>query len=422
MHFTSWQLNKLIGNKMDILKKTLISSVITTICISSSAFADSWNITQTTTPANSTTLLQTNSTSGSVQAMNATDSASSDVNGGSIQSVNMGNHRLELKQDSGTSSSTQAANYMKANTVGIAGASGLVTQEVKGVGGSWPVGHFIQNGSNNTQVGNMVDASTIKNLKQSYSTNSNSQHVHLDQKGGGNNNTQSVNMVKASSSIDTVEQIATGSEDYDLSQYNGTNNTQVVNNVDATGVNIGNKVKQKAKTFGYSTDSFSQRYGVNNIQAMNMVRANNIAELSQLSEGRSQYLNQYRGNGNTQAENYLNSTGTVALSNQEWNTVSYSKLDQSGDGATTGNIQVGNLAKVTTLTSGTQTTAANGQLQETQRSMISSLQSANAVLTDGATTGGTIAQTVSANSLPIFNQISSTNSIQATNFLGQMPN
>ena len=422
MHLTSWQLNKLIGNEMHILKKTLISSVITGICISSSAFADSWKITQTTTPDSSTTLLQTNSTSGSVQAMNATDSASSDVNGDSIQSVNMGDHGLELKQNLGTSSSTQAANYMKANTVGSTGASGLVTQEVKGVGGGInPSGRFTQNGSNNIQAGNMVDASDVNNLKQTYSTSSNGQHVQLDQN-GGSNNTQSVNMAKASSSIDTVEQIATGSKDYDLSQDNGNSNTQVVNNVDAAGVDVGTKITQEARTFGSNTDSFEQEDGANNTQVMNMVKANNIEELSQLSMGFHQTLKQEKGSNNTQAENYLNSTGTVVLSNQAWKTGGYSVLNQSGDGSATGNIQVGNLAKVATLTDGTQTATTSGQLQETQNSMISSLQSANAVLTDGATTGGTIAQTVSANSLPIFNQISSTNSIQATNFLGQMPN
>ena len=146
-------------------KKT-VAITMTSLCLSSVALADSWQIMQEVDVSNvggDSTLRQTNSTdSNSVQSLNNInlDTVDSVINTGSNQTVKLGANTLSLIQDAGTTQSQQMVNRAVAKTVTD------LTQMVEASAGNM---QLLQNGAagiNNTQAINAVETSNINRLRQ----------------------------------------------------------------------------------------------------------------------------------------------------------------------------------------------------------------------------------------------------------------
>lgn len=259
--------------------------------------ADSWEISQslTSNTVNQQQLLQNGTTSNSLQAMNAANlgSASSVIG---LQTVTMTNGNLLLDQRENTDSNKQAANLIVADAIGD-GSNGSMRQVVD-VGTQLTLSQY---GTNNTQALNLAIASSnIEGLQQEVSIASGS--VELNQRAGSSGGKQSANMAIA-------DAIGDG------------NSGSVVQTVNADAI-------------------LSSQDGTNNIQAINMVEANDVGGLNQIisSNNISQEI-VVGATNNTQALNYIDTDGVTGDINQSVTAINHSAVN-NGDNS---NVIAGNL-------------------------------------------------------------------------------
>ena len=409
--------NKQVILNMKTLNKTLIAATISLAFSSNMALADSWTITQTTTPGNNVTMVQNGNTSNSVQATNATNSTTLKALAGSKQTLNMSGSSLTLNQKGSTTNSTQAANYLNADELGD--SSGTVTQELLGttavtlnqkdVSGSL--------GASNLQAINAATAVTITDLTQTASGT----NIKLDQN-TANANTQAVNSATATGTMVKTTQSATASTGFELDQAGAGNNVQAINKIAASASGLG--AVSQTVTGGSAITTLNQEGLGSSTQAMNMTTGGDQdSTFNQIVTG-STTLTQGDGssavgNGSVQAGNYLNSTGTVSSATQNFGSGSDDlTLLQRKSGS--GTVQAGNLMKAVNLTGGTQAISTSGTLSLRQEDTTAgALQAGNAFIINSGTNpvGGSVTQTATVGTLNI-TQSNAAGSFQAANYVG----
>jgi hypothetical protein len=152
---------------MKHVKTTMIASAIALACGAGNVLADSWTIVQEATLSNATTLTQTTTTDGGIQAINNINLNMSDgtVKDDSSQTVTTSTNNLTLTQDDGTKNSRQAINRVSAYQIGD-GTGTAFSQEIVTTG-TIKLG---QNGvgNDNFQAGNYAVAKEITGLTQKF--------------------------------------------------------------------------------------------------------------------------------------------------------------------------------------------------------------------------------------------------------------
>ncbi len=390
--------------------KLTLATAVTFALMGATAHADSWDLTQTATLGADTTLTQTDSSNGSVQALNAINmGATSTINSGSSQTSAMGANGLILNQDGTTENSTQAANYAVAATIGDAidtfeqlhTDTGSVTLNQSGTGSG-----------GNTQALNHAAATNLVDLTQTANTASS---IDLTQNTGTDNNIQAVNNAEGAVLGGIVTQDVIPSGSLSLDQQGAGSNTQAANRMEATGSTI----DDVTQTVESPTVQFSQTTSGTGLQAGNMVSAADVTFLDQSLSGDDINMTQNKaGAGSIQAGNYLITTGVVADVSQIMGDSNDDAvyLEQTSSGK--GTIQAGNLLDASDV--GADVNAIQGiltgsaTLTMNQDSTTLALQAGNALLTGG---DGFAAQEVDVAQL-VMTQTSANNSIQAANYAG----
>jgi len=182
----------------------IVATTLSTLCLSSAVFADSWQIIQDVDVSNvsgDTTLRQTNSTdNNSVQSLNTInlDQTDGTINTGSNQTAKTGSNTLSLIQDNGTSQSKQSVNTATAKTIND------LIQVLEASGGAIQLNQS-DTGSANTQAINAVKADKIIQLKQKIIA---STSVLKSNQDNVESSTQASNLITVSGSLSTsgVEQ------------------------------------------------------------------------------------------------------------------------------------------------------------------------------------------------------------------------
>lgn len=458
------------------MKKNTISlaTAITAAFISSAAQADSWNVTQTTTPASDTTITQYGSAQGSaIQSMNAVNSTTATVTGS--QAVASGAFELELEQKEQTSDSTQSVNYLKAETIGTLGSS--MKQDYSSSGNTL-MKQNEANLVNNHQAVNTASAATISELSQAANASNlnldqasasassqvmnsavatnvsdltqsaQSDYTHSYQSGategsiqatnnltaekasnvkqstqtssfalhqsGGGNNTQTVNNIAVHTALEQANQ-STSADYFHLDQHGSGNQIQAVNRV-SSGTSAVGSVNQS--TSGHS-DMWQMGWtSQDSTQALNMIDGKGVGIASKQTVSGSG-VHMHSDGGGTQAGNYLKSSGdgVVASADQDVN-ADHVDIKQHSYGAAT--VQAANLMDIGgELSAGKQTINTNS-LYLHQYASDSGLNAGNAVLTSSAGIGGTVTQAASATTLSM-HQYSGNGAIQAVNYVGNAP-
>lgn len=443
---------------------TAVSLTLGALALATGAQADSWNVTQKVHAVEETTLTQGQGNTSAVQAMNAVSKA--DLN--SVQqTVYLGGASLDLVQTdaalTGTQGSVQAANYINAGTLSVAGiaadeAGRHFNQELTGAAATLNLSQTTQ-GDGNAQAINYATASTIAALTQGVTLSSGGT-ITLSQDALGENSLQAVNAGIAVAAINdleqevgdvstvTLDQTASNSGNHqavnhaasekivDLAQGVGTitldleqggaNNTQAANHAVSTG-SIEGTLVQSATALHTDLD----QAGGSNLQAVNAVEAAVVT-----SETGSIRQSVYNGTGvfrqglavsasaSTQAGNYLDvaENGAIASVTQVYDAASSATLEQD---SVTYSVQGLNVvdasASGVTITSASQSadvpalTLTQGATSGTS----AAIQAANAVITSAAASGGTVDQEVFTTSLAM-TQTNGSHSIQAANFVGAM--
>ena len=451
--------------------KISLATAITAALISSASQADSWNVTQTTTPASDTTMTQYgNSQGGSVQAMNAVSSTTATVAGS--QENTTGAFELTLEQKESTNNSTQSVNYVNADTIGDSGSA--MVQSYSGSGNTL-LKQSEANLVNNHQAVNTASAAVISDLAQT-TTAANlslnqantsassqaannavasnvselSQTVQSDSINSYQSNTtastQATNNVTAEAASNVQQNAQTSF--FSLGQSGGSNNTQAINNIvanteltqanqntyadhfyidqhgEGNQVQAVNRIASGTSAVGAVNQSTNSSYtdmwqmgwsSQGSVQALNMVDGNGVNTASKQTVS-GNYIHMHSDGGGIQAGNYLKSSGTgvVASADQDVNT-QHLDINQSGYGSAA--VQAANLMDIGgELTAGKQTINTN-TLNLHQYSSDSGISAGNAVLTNGTGVGGTVTQTATAASLSM-NQYSGNGSLQAVNYVG----
>lgn len=250
-------------------------SVLTLILLNSSALADSWTITQSVsaTSAN-TTILQENSSNGSVQAVNSVNLSGNNgvINDSSSQSFIGGENNLTLRQNTGTASSVQAINRIYAHTINGAaqgaslagGPQNLTFDQASDIG------------DNNTQ--SLNDATTsvagaVNKLSQSV-LDTGTVSLHMTQS-AGSQNIQAGNLIK-SGELSTTSGDVTQTVSIGLAKQVQLNTTQSIQSGNALITLGGSTAAGGTLTQSYSGltldvvgFSFQQTNANNSIQARN---------------------------------------------------------------------------------------------------------------------------------------------------------
>ena len=432
--------------------KLKLAAAITAALLSTNVLADSWAVTQETTPgaAAGTTMLQNGAsgsvTTGSVQAMNVVNSTTATVTG--TQDADMTAGDLTLDQAGATTNSTQAANYAKSLKIGDSTA---FTQSHKGAkaitlnqadvasGGSAPAASVGPLGSGNLQAVNTAHAvgtgSDLKSLTQNVTQ---AVSVKLNQT-AGTANTQAVNNAETAEGSTSVTQNATptGTDaDLTLTQSGAGNKVQAANRMMGGTTKVGTVV-QSAGTNAKDTKMKQDGSG-KNTQAMNMAVVQGVTtKVEQAVVGKvemKQGETSTPGNGSLQAGNYFKSTGSaeVTLAKQKMGNASVTDgitLKQTkGDGDATDGVtsQIGNLvdmsASTGALTKATQEMVSGATITlEQSGAVATATQAGNAVRLGGtgAQTVGdvTTPQTVSAVTLDMDQNATTGKAIQAGNLI-----
>lgn len=412
--------------------KFSLAIAVSAALISTSALADSWDITQNAAPGSNTTMTQDGATQNqSVQAMNAINTApavTTNVQGS--QTATLQAHTLILDQAGTTETSTQAVNYLSTDTIGVTGTA--FTQDYTGTGTVTLNQDTATLGADNLQAVNTARGVTVTELEQGGSTANTASTITLNQDTSAAN-TQAVNNVTASTDLTKATQVAVATGNFSLNQDGSGAQTQAVNRA-VGGTNAIGTLSQTA-TGGSSATTMNQLGTGVSTQALNMATGEGVSATSTQTATGSLTMIQGAtgaavGNGSVQAVNYLKSidAGVVASATQSLgsgaDTISLTQHDSS-----TGTIQAGNLIDMTSgnasaaLTAGIQNITTTDALTLAQNNTGSSLQAGNGVLTNntGANTGGTITQGVTAGSLAM-TQTSGSSSIQAANYVGITPN
>ncbi|QTR50524.1 hypothetical protein [Candidatus Thiothrix anitrata] len=203
--------------------KLKLAAAITAALLAGSVQAETWEITQTTTPGAATTMSQDGATAaGSVQGMNVIKSTTATVNQaatGTAQTAAV-TGLTTLNQTGTTENSTQALNYISVDTIGATGAfaqsetgtlGATLNQTATGTGG-------------NTQAVNTATATTeITTLTQSNGGGP----VELNQTAAAVDGIQAVNNAE-SAVLGTIDQDVT-STTLGLVQTGGSGKTQAGN-------------------------------------------------------------------------------------------------------------------------------------------------------------------------------------------------
>lgn len=409
------------------MKHVSLSVAIAAALLSSSVIADSWTLTQTTTPNSVTNLTQSATTGGSVQALNDINAASTtSIAAGSKQTIAMEEARLKLTQDGAVGGSTQAANYAKA---GILGGTTAFTQEITDttrIGGNVMEQNTTTGSGGNTQAMNAAIATAntgVVKLKQSASFNGN---LLISQGTTLGNNLQAINTVSTAgqtASMTDVEQtiLTIGNTGIYFDQHNApSSNVQTGNNADAGTNNMG--TVNQSVTAGLVI-SMIQRQGGQGLQALNRAVAVDVNDLDQAvkSSGTQFRMTQRSSTGDNavQVGNILTANGVITDVDQvSGDSDEVITMVQEGTG--TGLVQAGNLID----TSGGGSISGSGATQDVTAATLdmdqtagSSLQVANALITGGTGSGGTLDQSINVATLEM-TQTDAAGSFQAGNYAG----
>jgi hypothetical protein len=324
---------------MQYKQMTLAAAIAAALMMMNTAQAESWEITQNTTIGTNTELEQKTSTS-ATQAINAVNFDGTNTNVKGTQTTAMGTSTLKLKQTGSNTSSTQAANYVKANTI----ADSLLFTQTHTGGGSVTLDQAYNDGTlslqgGNRQAINMADSAkdgtgvkinTVKTLEQLVNSSST---VTLNQSTGANN-LQAVNHIEAGTVNGAKQEARPGA--LVLEQNGAGLQTQAINNIDAETVTT---VTQT--TAPTSSLSLQQQGGGNKkIQAANNIKANTLTKATQTT---------------TPAGNVTLKQNSTSASEQAAN---------RADGGTTN--AVGDLTQVVTFGTGTHTITQDSSGVQTQ--------------------------------------------------------
>lgn len=441
--------------------------------------ADSWVVEQTVTPKANTTMTQNGTVGGDSANMTQGLNTIKDVTTitTNFQSVVMGDKSLYLKQDKALATSTQAANFIKAGTIGGTGdafeqklASSFATADASAVKLEQPAGvtgatnsqavnsaegttevkklkqsvtagaskvELIQAaaGTGNIQAVNKVNSPTITSLEQAITVTGGT--LDLTQSGATASNTQAGNVAKSSGTGGTVALIqGVTAQTINLTQSTtGGGNLQAVNSADGT--ELLKNVAQTTTAEVYSLTQSTQ--GENNTMAINHASTKAVTDTTGVVQkvvvtdatGDS-FTGTQTGAGGaattsaTMAANYLKSTGGVIQKATQEFTNAHTTATLTQNNQTSG-VQALNLIDVQAsggvLTSGSQkVSVANLTMNQGQTSAVAkTIQAGNAVLSS-ANTGdaNVITQEVTAVALNM-KQDRATNSFQACNFVGRKP-
>ena len=405
------------------MKNLKLSFAVAIALSSGSVMADSWGITQQTTPSSATTMTQNGSTSdGSIQAMNVINGATS--TGAFIsatQTGTLGANALILDQAGTTTASTQAVNYLKTNDVGVSskGSSQLYN-------GSAAI-TLNQNAAalknNNLQAVNVLEATTITNAAQNIGASATT--IQMNQSTSGAN-IQAINNSRATTDIKRLIQGASVATDFDLNQAGTGAQIQALNRAvgGSNALGIVSQVVEAPSTnatqlgTGVSTQALNTTTGA----GANNVKQSAIGTLTMVQGGAAAV-----GNGSIQAGNHFKSTGAGVVTTIDQDLGSGANaISMTQNRSDTGTVQAGNMidmkSSTGSITGGDQDITTTGNFTLAQNNTGSALQAGNAIVTDstGANIGGTAIQKVAVGTLSM-TQTDATDSIQAANYLGVAP-
>jgi hypothetical protein len=239
---------------------------------SSYAFADSWTVTQNTTASNGVgVVLQTGTSGGAVQAVNSVNLNSTDgtVNDTSTQTFNNGDNPPTLRQNSGTTASSQAFNRVYAHTI-----NGVVQNVVLGGLNTLKLDQTSAIGSNNTQAVNETSTPTINTAKINKLTqkvDDSSNIMLLLAQSGGTGNIQAANLIQSgnlSTTADAVTQLINVNT-ANILQANTTKSIQAGNALIMLADATGGALKQTFTANSTGVTRFEQATATNSIQALN---------------------------------------------------------------------------------------------------------------------------------------------------------
>lgn len=422
--------------------KLKLAAAITAALLSTNAMADTWEVTQTTTPGSSTTITQDDAVASSgiasVQAMNATNSATAKIKG--TQTAAMAGNTLLLKQTGSTADSTQAANYAKAGTIGdTTGTTTALTQKYTGTATidlEQKTGDL--SGVGNLQAVNAADAATVTSLTQNVGAvagtpASAGTAVTLTQTTSGAN-TQAINNINATTALVTATQdVAPGSK-LTLTQGGASTGTQAANRAVAASVTGTLTQNVKVGTAIASEAALTQTTTAAGTQALNMASVGTVSTGgSSVQSVKGQVTMKQgdtakAGDGSLQAGNYLKVTGTttagVASATQNFGDGT-ADLDLQQKLSSAGTVQAGNIidmgAAEGALTQGTQHIAnTDKKLSLTQTGATSKGIQAGNLAKASSGTGSTtkIDQDIATGAAAVdIQQVGGTNAIQAGNLI-----
>jgi hypothetical protein len=395
--------------------KLKLAAAIAAALLSSTAMADSWDVTQTSTPTTSTTMTQEGNTSASsVQAMNAVNSDTATVTSSSTgQKVILGTTALQLDQQGTTENSTQAANYLKGNVIG---ATGTPFKQTHSGSGTVTLNQNTSTlGAGNLQAVNAAKGATVTDLTQELDAGVGA--VTLNQATAGQN-TQAINSLEATTTLTKATQTVTPTGRLILNQAGAGSQTQAANLV--RGGAIGGNLSQTTAA-GSAATEMNQTGSGTSTQALNMIDATSADGSSTagtaIQTATGALTMKQSGSNGIQTGNRVVATGAIGATNtfiQKHTGAAALELNQTAGNA---NLQAVNSAKGAAVTGLTQdaTTATTATLIQSTAGSLNTQAINNAEATTSMTSVIQKAQPTAAADALSLSQSAGGGNVQAAN-------
>lgn len=335
---------------------------------------------------------------------------------------------LTLKQDATTGG---ANNEQAVNAVNTAGSEGTITQTAATPGGSNNTTGLTQTRQTNSRqfVNYLTSDGTVASVVQEYKETADTVTM------GQNDSTdsyQAVNAVEMTGGVDVLTSATQTLTAKELDMKQGTLRSNT-NSVQAGNlIIVENEINKATQEVSSKEIAMKQEGGVNNFQALNLTEAGTVTGTDGLLQTvtsstatADSWEQSGSGTGNTQAGNYFATNGTVSKVEQEYEaTGKTTTLVQKSTTTGVQGLNVINAKQDADFTSAQQTaslatlTMMQGELNG---AVLKSVQAGNAVIATADAVGGAVVQSLTVTAALNMSQQYATNSYQAANYVGYMP-
>jgi hypothetical protein len=335
---------------------------------------------------------------------------------------------LTLKQDATTGG---ANNEQAVNAVNTAGSEGTITQTAATPGGSNNTTGLTQTRQTNSRqfVNYLTSDGTVASVVQEYKETVDTVTM------GQNDSTdsyQEVNAVEMTGGVDVLTSATQTLTAKEMEMKQGTLRSNTGSYQAGNLIVVENEINKATQEVSSKEIAMKQEGGVNNFQALNLTEAGTVTGTDGLLQTvtsstatADSWEQSGSGTGNTQAGNYFATNGAVSKVEQEYEATG--KITTLVQKSTTSGVQglnVINAKQDAEFTSAQQTASlANLTMRQGAAGEIaqSSVQAGNAVITVAAAVGGAVVQGLTVTGALDMTQQYATNSYQAANYVGYMP-